>query len=380
MVKAVTLILFFSVCSLWSQVDYKLIAESATKAKSGESTALRELYKQSLDPKNTSLRKYLVKTVALSMLKSSSKATTPYLKKVSSDFPDENLLEFLQLPPIQVDCRFCDAYGKKLKDCTQCKEGACRNCKGEGAVIYGNGKSRKESPCLSCKSSGHCEPCKGTGELVTNCRTCAGKGHVLNRGSFIKECARSIDLLLNKIYELDDDPATVFDVDFLKKDAVRAEQFIAAQKARAKQWRENEIIRCGLPKKRKQEKDKPGYITTVAEGVSESYEEGGSTSTLDHICLEISEYLKAQELKSKQKFLIKVYGQFLSDVPTVHVVVSENFTTASYDYKMRAGDGFYKFSALRAQANGYESIDFKVLDSAGVQLGGVNEKGFWINK
>ena len=108
-------------------------------------------------------------------------------------------------------------------------------------------------------------------------------------------------------------------------------------------------------KKKKLVKSDPNYITTVEGEVVESYEEGGSTSTLDHICLEIKEYLRAQELKSKQKFLIKVYGQFLSDVPTIHLVVSENFSKSDYDYKLRAADGFYKFSALRAQANGYDA-------------------------
>lgn len=380
MFKLLCSVFFISIVNLCAQTDFKLIAELVVKAKSGEVSGLRELHKESLDKKNNYLRKYLVKFVALSMLNNSSKATTGYFKKVTSGYATENLLGFLQQPPIQIDCTLCKAFGKKLKPCIKCKDGACRNCKGEGAIIYGNGKSRKESPCASCESSGNCVTCKGTGDVVAKCRACVGKGHRMNKIIFRKESDRALEVLLNKVYELDGDPSTVFDAQLLKEDEEYVEKYKAELKAREARWRELEIIRCGTVKFPRQGKKGPNSITTDGEEIVENYVEGGSTPTLDHVCLEITEYLKAQELKSKQKFLIKVYGQFLNDVPTVHVAVSENFTTASYDYKLRAADGFYRFAALRAQANGYEEIDFKLLSNDGTQIGGVNEKGFWVKK
>ena len=373
------ILILFSVHS-WAQEDFKLIADLAAKAKDGDNSVLKDLYKQSLNKENKSLRKYLVRAVTLSMLKSSSKATQPYLKKVTAAFPDENLLYFLNEPPLLSECTACKSFGKKLKDCSQCKEGACRNCKGEGVIIYGNGKSRKENPCIACKESGHCKPCKGTGELVTKCLSCSTKGFRINKASFASESQRTMNVLLNKAYELDGDTSTVFDADLLKADEEYAKKFSEELKERDAKWLDLEKKRLAAVKKKASAKKGLNYITTVTEEVVENYEEGGSTTTLDLICTEVSNYLQAQEKKSKQKILEKVYGQFLSDVPTVHVVVADDFVNASLDYQQRAADGFFRFAVLRAQRNGYDDIDFKVLNSKGNQIGGITDSGFKIIK
>lgn len=382
--KTAIITFFISLSVIWAQENFQNLSEIAEKSKDGDKQALAELYNESLKKENKSLRQYMVKAVTLLMLKSGSKSTAAYLKKVSTRFPNEDLFRFLEIPPIQHECTKCTGFGKTHINCQKCKaSGDCKNCKGKGAIIYGNGKSRTESPCIQCKSSGHCKSCKGTQKIVISCIVCRSKGSVFSKESLREESSRAFNLLIQKSYELDGDESTVFDTKVIEQEKQinsAGEEWLAARKNKDAEWQELEKKRFAAVKKKQTKKDGPNYITTVGEEVVETYEEGGSTSTLDHICLEIKEYLTAQELKSKQKFLIKVYGQFLSDIPTVHLVVSENFSTAAYDYKKRAADGFYRFAVLRAQQNGYDEIDFKLLEKDGSQIGGIKENGFWIKK
>lgn len=383
MIKKVLITLLISLNSLWAQEDFKHIEDICLKAKEGDKQALTELFKESLNKENKSLREYLVRVVTLLMLKTSSKSTSKYIQKVSSLYPDSKVFSFLEIPPIQQECTKCKGFGRKLLNCSKCKDGQCKNCKGQGAIIYGNGKSRRESACIQCKSTGNCKTCSGSSKIPVKCSVCRAKGSVFDKASLSIESTRAFNVLIQKAYELDGDSNTVVDRKILDKEKEiinHGNNWLTLHKSKEAEWLELEKKRLASVKKKKPVKNGPNYITTVEEELVESYEEGGSTSTLDHICLEIKEYLRAQELKSKQKFLIKVYGQFLSDVPTVHLVVSENFSKSDYDYKLRAADGFYKFSALRAQANGYQEIDFKLLTKDGSQFGGLNEIGFWINK
>ncbi len=377
------LIFLFLSFSLSAQVDFTKISEMASKAKEGDKESITALYKASLDKKNKELHPYLVKAVTLMMLKSSSKATGKYLQNVKSLKLIPNVLSFLESPPILKDCHKCKGFGVSLVDCRKCKEGACRNCKGEAVISYGSGKSRKENPCVSCKETGHCQSCKGSNKLPTKCTVCRAKGAIFDRTAFAPESKRALELLLNKSLELDGDSSTVFDVEVLneeKKIQQAAKDWLKARAKRAAEWQELEKKRLAAVKKRNRGNKDSKFITMEETAVVETYEEGGSTSTLDHICKEISEYIKGQERKSKQSVLVKVYGQFLSDVPTVHVVVTDEFKNASFDYKQRAAEGFFKFSLLRAQRNGYDGIAFVLLDNAGNQLGSTNPQGFVLNK
>ena len=380
-----TTLVFLLICvvSLSAQEDFKKISETGAKAKAGDKQAITDLYKASLDKNNKELHAYLVKAVSLMMLKSSSKATGKYLQSVKALNLDPNVLLFLETPPVLQDCVKCKGFGLSLTECRRCKDGACRNCKGNGVISYGSGKSKKENPCVSCKKSGHCQSCKGSNKIPAKCTSCRAKGVVFNKSVFSKESKRAMDVLINKALELDGDSATAFDVEVLdadKKIHTDAEEWLVARKSRAAQWKELEGKRLAAVKKRNTQKKNSSFITMEETEVVETYEEGGSTSTLDQICLEISDYLKGQERKSKQSILNKVYGQFLSDVATVHVVVSDEFVKASYDYKQRAADGFFRFSLLRAERNGYDGIAFILLDSSGKQLGGSTEKGFVLKK
>ena len=380
--KSVILFFLFIVCNLYAQEDFKKISEISLKAKSGDKESITELYKASLDKTNKELHPYLVKAVSLMMLESSSKAIGKYLQNVKSLSQENSDLSFLETPPLLKECEKCTGFGVALVDCRKCQDGACRNCKGEGVITYGSGKSKKENPCIGCKSTGHCQSCKGSAKVAGKCIDCRARGTSFDKSCFAAESKRALDVLTNKALELDGDSSTVFDVEILdtdKKIQQQGREWLTARKAKSAEWLELEKKRLAAVKKRKKEKNS-NLITLVETEVVETYEEGGSTPTLDQVCLEITEYLKGQERKSKQSVLNKVYGQFLSDVPTVHVVVTDEFKNSPFDYKKRAADGFFQFSLLRAQRNGYDGIAFVLLDSAGNQLGASTEKGFILKK
>ncbi len=382
MIKYLLVILTFFISSIKAQDDFKKISAISVNALKSDKQAITELYKESLKKENSVLYKYLIESVSLLMLKSGSKSTSDYLQKVKALYPNENVLAFLEKPPLVHECQKCQGFAKILNDCRRCKKGECRNCKGEGVISYGSGKSKKENPCIACKSTGHCKDCKGTEKIPGKCVSCRGKGLIFDRKIFAAESKRLLTLLKHKAAELDGDSGTEFDKSILEEDAKirqQGDEFLEAKKTKAAEWLELEKKRFAAVKKRKKDKNS-NFITMEETEVVETYEEGGSTSTLNQICLEITEYMKGQERKAKQSILNKVYGQFLSDVPTVHVVVSDEFIKASYDYKQRAADGFFRFSLLRAERNGYDSIAFKLLDSAGNQIGVSTEKGFVFKK
>jgi len=383
MYKSVISIFLLLTFSLFAQEDFKQINEIATKAKEGDKGAITALYKASLDKQNKQLHPYLVKAVTLMMLKSSSKATGKYLQSVKSLKLTPNVLSFLETPPVLQDCQKCKGFGLALVDCRKCKEGACRNCKGNGVIVYGSGKSRKENPCVSCKKTGHCQSCKGSDKVASKCTVCRAKGATFNKAAFAQESKKALDLLINKALELDGDASTDFDVEVInaeKKTLEDAKAWLLARKKLAVEWKKLEKKRLAAVKKRNRGNKDSKFITMEETAVVETYEEGGSTPTLDHVCKEIAEYIRGQERKSKQSVLVKVYGQFLSDVPTVHVVVTDKFKKSSYDYKQRAADGFFRFSLLRAERNGYDGVAFVLLDNSGNQLGSTNKNGFVLKK
>lgn len=367
--------------TVWSQDAAKEIFNTSNQILGGDNGALKTLYEHSLDAKNEKLRPQLVHAVTLLMLIHSPANTKKYIQTVQKQYQDKNLFKFLECPPLRVECADCKGYGNAHTECRRCKDGNCRNCKGEGVIVYGNGKSRKENDCSTCKATGYCTYCKGTKKLSTKCRTCRASGVVFDAKAAGSESKKILSVLMTKAAEIDSSLENKADSELMKQYSEMlssGEKWIASVKQKQSDWPEMEKKRFDAVKKKK--KQAPGLVTMVEEEVVETYEEGGSTPTLDRICLEISEYLKGQERKSKQSILVKVYGQFLSDTPTIHIVVTDDFVKFGYDYKQRAADGFFRFTLLRAQRNGYDEIGFKLLNNAGEQIGGIKDNEFVLNK
>lgn len=379
--KVLLTILIMISSTVWSQDAAKEIFDASSQVLSGDKAALKTLYELSLDSKNEKLRPQLVHAVTLLMLVHSPANTKKYIQTVQKQYQDKTLFKFLEYPPLRVECADCKGYGNTHVECRRCKDGNCRNCKGEGVITYGNGKSRKENGCSTCKATGYCSYCKGTKNLSSKCRTCRTSGFAFNAKAAGSESKKILSVLMTKAAEIDTSLEIESDPELMKQYSemqTTGEKWLASVKQKQSDWPEMEKKRFAAMKKKK--KKAPGLVTMVEEEVVETYEEGGSTPTLDRICLEISEYLKGQERKSKQNILVKVYGQFLSDLPTVHIVVTDEFVNSAYDYKQRAADGFFRFTLLRAQRNGYDEIGFKLLNNAGEQIGGIKDNEFVLNK
>ena len=127
-------------------------------------------------------------------------------------------------------------------------------------------------------------------------------------------------------------------------------------------------------KKKKEQKAVVGNTVTYVE----TYEEGGSTANLDHLCKEVSDFIKAKGRQAKQSVIENVYGKYLSDLATVHIVVTDNFLASGQDYKQRTAEGFYQFTLLRAERNGYAQIGLILLDTTGNEIGGIKGGNFWL--
>lgn len=378
--KKILVLLILCQFSLWSQ-DYTLIHESTAKIIAGEKAPLKEILMESYKKENESIRPYLVKAISLTMMSSGSKATSSYVSKISKTY-SQDLFKFLSLPPLRDNCETCDSFGKTLASCNKCQKGQCRNCKGAGFISYGKGKSLTKRDCNTCKKSGFCGVCKGTEKLATDCRKCKTHGYVYDKTAFKDEATKAWQVLLHKSAELGLLNEFTVDQELLKQDEEankKGLEWLNEITAKKEQWetQEEERFAAFLESQKKAQPKEEG----MGEVVVESYIEGGSTPSLDHLCKEVREYLKAQEKKSKQSFLGSVYGKFLSDIPTVHIVVTEGFTNASHDYRQRAADGFFKFALMRADRNGYAGgIGFKLLDEAGNELGTAQNDTFTVPK
>jgi hypothetical protein len=358
--------------------DHQVIHENTAKYINGDKTAIKVLYAQSVSTKDQELRPYLAKVITLMMLKSASKKTSDYVKKMGQKYKADNLFTFLRTAPLKAECKSCKGFAKTLARCIKCKKGQCRNCKGDGFNSYGRGKSLVKRDCKSCKKTGYCPSCKGSEKISIDCRRCKKSGTIFNKAAIAIELKKSLNLLLHKSAQLGNIADFTVDENLFtteKEDLEKSQLWQQAISQKKSLWLDSEEKRIATIIKKQQAAN---AVNNPLEGevTVENYEEGGSTPTLDQITLEVSDYLKAQEKKAKHPFFVKSYGKFLSDIATIHIVVNKGFTDQNLDYRQRAGDGFYRFAVMRAERNGYAGIAVVMLNDTGEVIGDIKNGDF----
>lgn len=347
------------------------IHNAAVKAETGDINSIKSLYKISLSTKNEAIKPYLIRAVTMTMLKTRSKSLVNYIKTVQNHRNGKNLLLFLETKPIKIPCNSCKELGKTLEKCTTCKTGECLKCEGLGTYTKKVKKEDVSVNCEDCKTSGFCKDCKGSKKAAIVCKDCKGFGSNFNPAVYSAEEKRAYQALIHKSAFLSED------VDFKADQSVISED--DKMMAQSIKWlKDQKKKKAAFEKKEKQRLAKASgteeYKPLMTEGstVQEDFENGKSTEKLDQLCKEVGAYIKAQERRSKMDLMAKIYGEYKSDIPTVFLVLKNDFTSQSKEWRLRTAQGFYEYAKLRGMTAGYDKIGFIVTDQNGKILAKVN--------
>ena len=332
---------------------YYKVYEAAKKAQQKDVEGIRALYKMSLeDHGDTELNKMMIKTIMLSMIKSSSKALKNYMPAVDAKFIGLGTMEFLYESPLQVKCNRCRGDGVEEDICRQCFKGTCKNCKGNKQISYkGLGGKLIVKKCDTCARTGKCQNCEGTGIAKTSCRGCYEKGTVFSRNAVPGEYDASLKHMVDYIPQLaaeKDIYITEQIIAAVKKQELK-EQLAAARKAEKKR-REAE-----LAKKKAEQEALAAKVAAAKKAagklVTTTKRSPGYDAKLDHPLLEFNQFFRNRERISKQSLYENADAAYTDGKPTLTIDVKSTILKSKATLRMQYLEAFYQFWKLRCTSN-----------------------------